>query len=53
MINQKNNYKLMLTTDYKENKWEEIVKKTKGKNNDKESDNLVELVAGKCLISLE
>jgi superfamily II DNA or RNA helicase len=50
---QKNNYKLMLTTDYKENKWEEIVKKTKGKNNDKESDNLVELVAGKCLISLE
>ena len=46
---QKNNYKLMYTSNYKENKWEEIIKKS-GKNKDK--INTDEINMGKCLIAI-
>ena len=48
---QKNNYKLMYTSNYKQNKWEEIIKKT-GKNNQKEINNNDDINMGKCLITI-
>ena len=48
---QKNNYKLMYSSNYKQNKWEEIIKKT-GKNNQKEINNNDDINMGKCLITI-
>ena len=48
---QKNNYKLMYSSNYKQNKWEKIIKKT-GKNNQKEINNNDDINMGKCLITI-
>ena len=45
---QKNNYKIVLTKDYKENNWDDISKK----NSKKDKELTKELPMGKCLISI-
>ena len=52
---QKNGYKIKATSNYKEDKWEEIITIKKGKKggNQNKKDELSEIPMGKCLISIE